>query len=282
MFGKFVARAPKGRFGSSGMGFMSAEDGGGIRNNGAFDPDSVRLRLPPWCLRRDGVPPLAALVALMDEASSYAMALRDKRGRFGVSILLQGSLLRRRECPGEVVATTTVRKLGRTIGFADVEVRCAETDAAIARGKHVKFLHVGNPLADNAATLARLPGFESLFDAYVSTLPLHAPTDAADVPELFGLRDNAAQVVPALCNPWGSLHGGAACVLAEHVAQEGVALSLTATFLSAIRSPDAAVVQATPRTDDPAVVHALVSSARSGAPSVDVTLRYAADSSSSS
>jgi len=277
LFGRFVARAPLGSFGAAGLGFM---EGGTVE---ALSVDEVRVPLPPWC--RKG---LAPLVAVMDEASSLTMALRDSRGRFGVSIVLEGhrvlssssSSSREKPTPEVVTATTVVRKLGRTIGFADVEVRCATTARVIARGRHIKFLQVGNPVADNVKFVRSLPFVENLVDAYLASKKTH---DVLDVEPFF--RDGGdVAIVPELCNPWGSLHGGAACVLAERAANREVPLeddlvgasSLTATFLTALPSrggTHSASICATKRPDEPTVVDAVIKSSKAQ-PAVDVTLRY--------
>ena len=51
-------------------------------------------RLPPWCARRDGRPPLGALLALIDQVSTFCgQAEFDGRGRPGVSLFLSGEVV---------------------------------------------------------------------------------------------------------------------------------------------------------------------------------------------
>jgi len=281
VFQRALARAPGGRFGPSALGFKAVEDGGSVSVS-AEDSGVIKMQLPRWSQGEEGIPPLATIVALIDEASSYSMALADKKGRFGVSVLLEGTLLPESKIGvGEgLVATTRVRKSGRTMGFADIDI-CAEDGRPIARGRHIKYLQMGSIFADNVGSAARLPFVASLIESYAKRFPLH-PT-ASDFDEIFGEFDREVELQPILCNPWGSLHGGAACLLAETAAQRlktaGThAISLTACFLRSLKATSrsrSVSVDANLRPGDSTVVDAVLSSAVAGAPpAVDVTVRY--------
>ena len=257
LISRFTARAPQGAFGPGALGFASRSDGGtvSLREDGKV----VDMELPRWAK-----PTLGVLTAVMDEASSLTMALTDKKGRFGVSILLDASLVNEASS-SNVTAWTTVKKLGRAIGIADVEI-FGDDGKLLARGRHIKFLQTGNLLADNLKTVLTLPFVDRLVTRYLDRLPVHPPSQATSLDDLFAIDvHNEVPIRSGHCNPFGSLHGGASCLLAEHLATNHLAaevverpppraVALTATFLSSILTGDTATITAQRRLRDTDVV----------------------------
>ena len=83
-------------------------------------------RLPPWCARRDGRPPLGALLALIDQVSTFCgQAEFDGRGRPGVSLFLSGEVVDEAPSlePGcGIEISTTLLKGGKTLAWLACEV----------------------------------------------------------------------------------------------------------------------------------------------------------------
>ena len=101
-------------------------------------------RLLPWCARRDGRPPLGAILALVDQVSTFCgQAEFDGRGRPGVSLFLAGEVVDGAPSlePGcGIEISTTLLKGGRTLAWLACEVYA--DGALVARARHAKFLKI--------------------------------------------------------------------------------------------------------------------------------------------
>ena len=90
--------------------------------------------------------PLGALVALIDEVTTWVSMGSDRHIRPGVSISLEAALSEQDRAPvaGDVlVFSARVEKMGRTLGFQSCEVHDAATGRRVAHGYHSKFLEMG-------------------------------------------------------------------------------------------------------------------------------------------
>ena len=122
--------------------------------------------------------------------------------------------------PDEAITVETrLLKQGRTLAFLACDVRADDGDRLLLEGRHAKFLNLGfqhDLFIHSPLRRATLPLLEMLADRG----PRHAyEGDAAGLTadDVFGFRaDGSMDVTAAHCNGIGGLHGGAACILAEH------------------------------------------------------------------
>lgn len=218
-FFRFSARSQYGSFGSQYLGLRLEADGGCVS---IVSEDVITARLPAWCTRRDGRPPLAALIALLDEASTATVAMRDRSGRFGVSVDLSGVVATdapKIDAETTLTFRTTPRRIGKTLAFADVDVFA--NGSLVLKGHHIKFLPSGF-IMDNVDH----PLMRPVVEAVVSRLPLGEKRLEGEDP-FAGMT-----VTTKICNPLGGLHGGAACMIAERAASSSTDNQL---FPSAMR-----------------------------------------------
>ena len=180
-------------------------------------------RLPPWCARRDGRPPLGALLALVDQVSTFCgQAEFDGRGRPGVSLFLSGEVVDEAPSlePGcGIEISTSLLKGGRTLAWLACEV--FSDGELVVRARHAKFLKI-DPLHDllvhSPLHNAALP----ILSRYYESLEPHPYVgDDTCLDAIFRprrIQENAFEVdvTKDHCNGLGGLHGGAACILAEH------------------------------------------------------------------
>ena len=211
------------------------------------------------CLQGRSSPYLStsATMALFDEYSSMCLMMKDRCARGGVSIVLTADL--HNECPpnSEVTIVTTATKVGKTIGFCDIEMFDKNSNL-LASGSHVKYIDMGkawdvvmhpsrikHTLAFYESMGSKLQG-TALGDKISAILgkggsrmstPLTPPFDKAGKAfrdfniEMPSSDQSNAQVhvKPHMCNYFGNLHGGAAAMIAEACATQ---LKVSATYSS--------------------------------------------------
>lgn len=242
LFWKASARTQAGWFGRT-LGLVLQSDGGDLELR-QLDADrcEVACRVPRWlCEGRSGEGPVSAagLVALFDEASSFAgAALWDPLCRPGVSVHLSGVLSPRAREVGHGSAISIVsrpQRIGRTIGFIEVDVRAEVdgSDASIMRGRHVKFFP-GTGLRPEWLMRPQLQPFTlSAAHAYWATRPVltdgaaHAPQSFDEVfrPVGEGGEAGLVELSTAHANPLGALHGGASVLLASTAGRRQLGLT---------------------------------------------------------
>ena len=79
---------------------------------------------------------------MFDELSSYAFVTQDRTCRFGVSVYLSTEILQSIPAGTDVIVTAKAKKIGRTLGFATMEMHDLE-GSLLARGDHIKHLPMG-------------------------------------------------------------------------------------------------------------------------------------------
>ena len=132
--------------------------------------------------------PLSAVLAIVDEVTTWASMGDDRHMRPGVSISLETELVEQDRPPiaGDVlVFAARVEKMGRSIGFQSCEVTCATSGRRVARGYHVKMLDMGR--AWSLAFGPLLPLTESIQRSFLSVerpAPQVDPEDAAELARL--------------------------------------------------------------------------------------------------
>jgi len=239
-FLRYSARSRLGYFGSRLLGVMLKEDGGTVSID-PKRPNILECRLPKWAIREDKKVPLATIIALMDDASTYSIALEDRRGRFGVSVQLSGVVSKnppQLDHNTQIIFDTQCKKIGHTLAFADCFVSCKITGQLIAHCEHIKYLPSGF-IMDNAYRLLEIPLFRDGLQAWISS----QPEPKLPIEELSEIPHSEFEVSKDLCNPVGALHGGGSCVLAERCAainlsQESVnawPVAIKSTYLSSLK-----------------------------------------------
>lgn len=90
----------------------------------------------------NGALPLSAMLALIDETTTWASVGLDKYRRPGVSLALEA--VRTRAAPvragDDLVITSRATKIGRAMGFLSASVADAATGEQLASGRHTKYL----------------------------------------------------------------------------------------------------------------------------------------------
>lgn len=234
-------------------------------------------RLPPWCARADGNVPLGALLAIVDQVSTFCgQAEFDERGRPGVSLFLGGEVAAGAPPlePGcKLEISTTLLKGGRTLAWLACEVY--RDKLLVARAHHAKFLQI-SPLHDlivhSPLHVASLPLLSAYYEncaphAYVGDAPgLNA--DAVFRPRRLDATTFEVDVTRDHCNGLGGLHGGAACILAERAAASA---PLAAMHVSLMRGLRAGAVARVAGADG----RISIADAATGAACYEATLGYA-------
>ena len=278
----------EGCFGPRYLNLIPKREGGPVEFLGV---DAARTRtrvattLPRWAARGDGAAPLGALLAILDQCSTFGGTVElHRRGKAGFSVFLGGDVAGGAGPPLEadapLVVETRLLKLGSTLGFVDCDVRRRDTGAVLVRALHQK--HFDLPLHHEALVHSplrhvALPLLQRIGDARPVTR--YAGDDVPDVAALFPVAPDGAMAVEARhCNGIGGLHGGAACCLAEVAAAAaapvgaGPATSMRVTLMRALRAG------ATARCDvtwpAPGTARVRVADAASGAPCVDATVGF--------
>jgi acyl-coenzyme A thioesterase PaaI-like protein len=143
------------------------------------------------CVGPRGTMPLGAVVALVDEVTTWASMGSDRQFRPGVSISLEAALIDADRPPqaGDVlVFAAQVDKCGRAIGFQSCEVLDAASGRRIAHGQHTKMLDMGRAWSLLSGPLfgPLLPLTERLADTLSSPRPMPI-IDATDAEGLAAL-----------------------------------------------------------------------------------------------
>lgn len=269
VFFPYAARNKFGWFAPQSLGMRLEADGGSV----VVDSTKVvRTELPDWFARDDKYPPIGALAALLDEASTYSVTAHDKTGRFGVSVQIAVDLVDEPPPLGPrapLLFETIPTKIGKTLAFAHINV--FSSGHLVLRGTHIKYLP---GQFDFLGWPSMFPLVKAYYDTVVSTWPLHK--DPGDV--LAHVADTALLHVDRChCNPSGAFHGGAACITAERIAAASIQsghrpIGMTVDFLSSLKPGDAARLLATP-SDASDIVHATIRTP-SDKPAVDARVRF--------
>lgn len=227
LFFRLGARTSMGGFGRT-LGLMLPADGGAVDlRKLSSDETVVSIETPGWlCHEKSGVKP-SGLIALFDEVSSYAGAsVWDRQFRPGVSVNLSALLSNHdlsRVGPGSrLVVTSRKQRLGRTLGFIDVDVSVEEAPGRLSRlllGRHTKFLP-GTGLRPEFLTMPG-PWRSALLNAahwYMDRMPVirdaSPPCTFDDVFAGSAEQPGEYRLSAAHANPLGAFHGGAAVILA--------------------------------------------------------------------
>ena len=160
--------------------------------------------------------PLGALVALIDEVTTWVSIGSDRHKRAGVSISLEAELSQQDRPPvaGEkLVFSARVEKMGRTIGFQSCDVHEATSGRHIARGYHSKYLDMGRAYALAMGPLFPLTERIGRAIGTARPMPLIDPSDAAGLERLLAPTFVAAEEDHATR---GRLSMGFTC-LTEHL-----------------------------------------------------------------
>ena len=234
-------------FGPSRLGLRLQEDGGdGVVNH--IDERSIAITLPTpaWLSRADGLLPMAASLATLDEISSFGMVAWDERLRGGVTVTLAGERTSSARVEPEEPLTylSHLIKGGQTLSWIHMEVRNASGEVLLT-GRHLKFLPAGLP--PFWATLAHpmlRPLMYRIMEMHVSRQPdapamplpaagtplmdvlaMRASDDASAAPLADPLLPDAASPLLFAAelsrqhgNPGVNLHGGCASMLCEEAA----------------------------------------------------------------
>ena len=190
--------------------------------------------------------PLSAIVALVDETTTWASVGSDRHRRGGVSLELHAALQGERRPPqaGEkLIFEANVERMGRTIGFQRCEVY-TDLGRHVASARHTKLLDMGRlwalafgPLFPLSSVLLRLLARERLPEKLVENLEeLLAPLSVRhthDETSGVGTSQSRAALAasytcePAFLNEIGVMYGGAQAMLHEEVATRAAARALS-------------------------------------------------------
>ena len=127
----------------------------------------------------DGRMPLSAVLALVDECTTWASVAADPLKRPGVSISLEAQLLEHNQpaLAGErLIFESRVQKVGRTVGFITCDVHSAQSGRHVARAHHTKYLYMGK-----AWDLAFGPAYSLTESVIVPMLSVDRPPPEIDV-----------------------------------------------------------------------------------------------------
>ena len=273
-----------GQFGPRYLDLNLKEHGGPVEFLEATrDRSLCRARLPRWAARPDGSAPLGALLAILDQCSTFGgLAEFSPDGRTGVSISLSGEVEAGASlAAGELVTVETrLLKQGRTLAFLACDVYAGER--RLVSGRHAKFLNLGarhDLFIHSPLRHVTLPILERLADRDPPTA-YEGDAEGLGPDDVFALgADGAMDVTTAHCNGIGGLHGGAACMIAEHAAATsrpgvGAATSLSCTLMSALRAGQTAAVSTRWKEGARPAADVLISDAKTGAPCYDVALAF--------
>lgn len=85
---------------------------------------------------------VSAILALLDDFSSYALMLQDRNHRPGVSVTLDTEILKTCQAGDKIRLVSRCDKIGKSVAFLSMELLSAKGDV-IARGKHIKYVKMG-------------------------------------------------------------------------------------------------------------------------------------------
>lgn len=84
----------------------------------------------------------SAILALLDDFSSYALMLQDRNHRPGVSVTLDTEIIRLCHAGEKVRLVSRCDKIGKSVAFCSMEILSLKGDV-LARGKHIKYVKMG-------------------------------------------------------------------------------------------------------------------------------------------
>lgn len=119
------------------VGFDRAMTGIHIISMGTGEAQ-VGLPVGPDVLNPVGTLHGGAIATLVDDAGTVAIMSADRNNRPGVTTDLNVSYLRPAKAGAEVVAKAKVLKIGRTLGFVEVDITSG--DQLVAQGRMTKFM----------------------------------------------------------------------------------------------------------------------------------------------
>ena len=268
LYWRMSARTPY-RFGPL-LGLLLPGDGGNLQLDRVHKEGSkVVATVPEWLLLGPGrTLSLGGATALIDEVSTYTGTVAaDRRSRPGLSVTLESEWvgppfgpLGLGAGPPRVVVRTWPLRIGKTLGFLNVDMSCADTGQLLVRARHVKYLPMGlffDTVFRPAAVPLTLPIAERFWGS--GSAPRDEPFELHSMfpwqekggqdededdgqlhphqhpHQLNGQGQGAVgasggferEFRPSLlhANPIGGLHGGAACLLSEQAAATGLAIA---------------------------------------------------------
>lgn len=244
-FWKFALQSRVGYFGTL-LNLHPVEFGGSLEIRETTDEMScVSVRIPRWCCDpHDGRVRLSALIAMLDEVSTYCgTCIWDRSMRPGVSIQLSARAATPQLDLGEddvAVIETRLQKIGRTLGFVGVTVK-TETGKELVQARHIKFMPMGavfDLFLHPAVQGYSVPLWHRLV---LDRQPLHqVPSFPDRIEELFGMErskdsplNSTLHVERQHGNPIGSIHGGCGVMATSYSA----ALALQDTGRTATTHP---------------------------------------------
>jgi len=189
--------------------------------------------------------PVSAYAALIDDVSTWSIIgdRANKSMRSGVSTHLsvhlgQGGLEGIGRNPGDAVDfEVEVIRIGRTMGFAHVNVHDVNSGATICTGRHAKFLPMGalfeTLFSENVLPLTKAYAryLERDVDPPLTANEVEKLHDVVKFSNLSTSNESAEIKVKAHhCNPMGSLHGGCQAVFAEQMGRPAAKLILNKDF----------------------------------------------------
>ena len=191
------------------------------------------------CIGHGGTMPLGAVVALVDEVTTWASLCVDRHHRPGVSISLEAELSQQQRPPVEgdqLIFAARVEKLGRTLGFQSCEIHDAATGRRVARGYHTKMLDMGRAWSLMLGPLFPLTErLVTTFSAASRPAPAIDPHDATALERL--LAPTSTQVdgstcvsgfscVPQMLQETNIMFGGAQAMVHEVAARAAAETAL--------------------------------------------------------
>lgn len=174
----------------------------------------------------------SATIALFDEFSSLSTLINDKYNRSGVSIVLTAENYCNSLPNTEVLIVSKSLKLGKTIGFSEIQMFDSITNQLVASGSHIKFLEMGK-LWDFFMQPSLFPHVVNLLDSSIVKKILfskgiyHQPPkpicDVNQIGSIYPLFNHKqidsnsfnVTVQPHFMNPNKTFHGGAVAMSAE-------------------------------------------------------------------
>ena len=175
---------------------------------------------------------LSTLAAIVDEATTLALAVV---GRPGVSVMLSmdaGPALRQLRAGDEIEITSFVQKTGRNVGYTKAEIRLVPTGQLVCSGSHIKFLNFGY-VGGFLFSSHGWPILKAYCD-YVSptkeALPIPTLTELFLSLESDGNSKATFSASPAHSSLGGPLHGGAQAVLLERAVESVLPLDSDTIF----------------------------------------------------
>lgn len=85
---------------------------------------------------------VSAILALLDDFSSYALMLQDRNHRPGVSVTLDTEIIKTCQAGDKIRLVSRCDKIGKSVAFLSMELLSVKGDI-IARGKHIKYVKMG-------------------------------------------------------------------------------------------------------------------------------------------